>query len=141
VKVAVGRSALDERDRFLTLCAERAPVSERFASLDPGWLVGIDLALQRRALTDLVVFDTLDTVADLDVRDGVLRIHELFARTLPPLADVLALAPPHDRVELYFCPDVVAPDARPEALDDGVWMARGPWPVDGPIGISRLAEH
>ncbi|MCK6550064.1 GNAT family N-acetyltransferase [Myxococcota bacterium] len=131
----------DERDGFLALCDARAPVSERFASLDPGWLVGIDLALQRRAITDLVVFDALDVVADLDVKDGVLRVHELFARTLPPLADVLALAPLHERVELYFCPDRLAPAARPEPLDDGVWMARGRWPIEGPIGISRLAEH
>jgi GNAT superfamily N-acetyltransferase len=132
-----------ERPWLAELVAERAPISNRLASLDPGWLVGIDLALGRRAPTDLVVLDDLGAVVDWEVVGGALRLHDVFARELPPLADVVGRAPPHERVELWFCPDRLAPTARPEPLPEaGVWMFRGPWPLDdSPIAVSRLAEH
>ncbi len=136
--------AAAERARFLATCAERDPVSHRFASLDPGWLLGIDLALQRRSLADLVVLEELDAVVDWELHGTTLRVHDVIARELPPLTDVLRLAPPHERVELCFCPDRMAPAARavptPEA---GVWMVRGDWPLEPsvPFAVSRLAEH
>ncbi|MCB9686318.1 MAG: GNAT family N-acetyltransferase [Alphaproteobacteria bacterium] len=137
---------LAEADRasFLDLCARRDPVSWRFASLDPGWLVGIDLALQRRTLADLVALDELGAVVDWEVRDGVLHLHDVFAEELPALRELLALAPPHTSVRLAMCPDRLAPDAVPfPQLDEGVLMARGAWPLpaDVPLGLSRLAEH
>ena len=124
------------------LLGERAPVSHRLASLDPGWLVGIDLALQRRGLADLTLLEDLGAVVDWEVVDGVLRLHEVIARELPPLAELLARAPRHRHVELHLCPDRLAPDARAEVMPEaGVWMFRGPWRLDGPIAVSRLAEH
>jgi GNAT superfamily N-acetyltransferase len=132
----------NERPWLEALLAARTPLSHRLASLDPGWLVGIDLALQRRTLTDLFVLDEIGAVVDWEVAAGVLRLHDVFARALPPLADLLALAPRHERVELHFCPDRLAPDARPEPLPDaGVWMFRGSWPPRGPVAVSRLADH
>jgi GNAT superfamily N-acetyltransferase len=131
-----------DRPWFDTLLAERTPLSHRLASLDPGWLVGIDLALQRRTLADLFLVEDLDAVVDWESVDGVLRLHDVFARELPPLADLLARAPRHRHVELHFCPDRFAPLARAEPLPEaGVWMFRGPWPLEGPIAVSRLAEH
>lgn len=137
---------LAEADRasFLDLCARRDPVSWRFASLDPGWLVGIDLALQRRTLADLVALDELGAVVDWEVVDGVLHLHDVFAEELPALRDLLALAPAHTGVLLAMCPDRLAPDALPvPQRDAGVFMARGAWPLSPelPLGISRLAEH
>lgn len=132
----------DEQGWFDALVAARVPVSHRIASLDPGWLVGIDLALQARGLLDLTALDDLGAVVDWEVAGGTLRLHDVFARELPPLDEILARAPAHERVELHFCPDRLAPDARPEPIEDsGTWMFRGPWPLDGPIAISRLAEH
>lgn len=126
---------------FLSLCNEREAVSEQFASLDPGWLVGIVLALQGRTVADLTWLPELGVAVDWDVRDGHLHLHDVFARTLPPLAELLALAPPHDAVSLHVCPDKLAPSARAVPIDDGVWMARGHWPVTGPVGMSRLGVH
>lgn len=143
---AGGGRPLAEADRasFLDLCARRDPVSWRFASLDPGWLVGIDLALQRRTLADLVVLDELGAVVDWEVRDGVLHLHDVFAAELPPLAALLELAPAHRAVMLSPCPDRLAPEAVPVPQpSEGVFMVRGPWPLplDLPLGMSRLAEH
>ncbi|MCA9493138.1 MAG: GNAT family N-acetyltransferase [Myxococcales bacterium] len=133
-----------DRASFLDLCARRDPVSWRFASLDPGWLVGIDLALQRRSLADLVALDELGAVVDWEVVDGVLHLHDVFAAELPTLRDLLALAPPHAGVRLAMCPDRLAPDAVPVPQPDaGVFMVRGAWPLplELPLGVSRLAEH
>jgi GNAT superfamily N-acetyltransferase len=136
------RLSPSERPWLDALLAARAPISHRLASLNPGWLVGIDLALQGRAPTDLVVLDDLGAAVDWELAGDVLRLHDVFARELPPLADLLARAPRHARVELGFCPDRLAPDARPEPDPAaGVWMFRGPWPLEPPIAVSRLAEH
>lgn len=134
--------APDEWPWLEALLAERDPVSHRFSSLDPGWLVAIDLALQRRTVADLILLEELGAVVDWELCDGVLRLHDVFARELPPLDELLARAPRHERVELHVCPDRLAPDARPEAMPEaGVWMFRGDWRLDGPIAVSRLMEH
>jgi hypothetical protein len=131
-----------DRPWLEALLPARDPVSHRLASLDPGWLVGIDLALQRRTLAALTALDDLGAIVDWEVVDGALRLHDVFARELPPLAELLARAPRHARVELHVCPDRLAPDAQPEAMPEaGVWMFRGAWPLEEPIAVSRLAEH
>jgi len=141
-----GRPLTDaDQAAFLELCPHRDPVSHVFASLDPGWLVGLDLALQGRSLGDLFALDALDAVVDWRVRDdGVLELHDVFAATLPELEAILALAPPHDGVLLCVGADRLAPEA--EAIpwpEGGVFMVRGDWPVpDGErFTVSRLAEH
>lgn len=134
----------DGQRSFVRRCLTREPVSHRYASLDPGWLVGIDLALQRRSLAQLTWIASLDAVVDWTLRGKVLAVHDIFAPALPPLADLLAHAPAHEAVELYCCPDRLAPEATAVPIPEaGVWMARGAWPIDHrlPIGISRLAEH
>ncbi len=134
----------DERGWFLELCARRVPVSERFDSLDPGWLIGLDLALGGRSLDALVVLDALGAVVEWSVRDRVLHLHALISDAPVPLDAVLRLAPPHDGVALHLCPDRLAPTARPVPMPEaGVWMLRGAWPLgeDAPIAISRLAQH
>ena len=129
---------------FLDLCARRDPVSHRFASRDPGWLVGIDLALLRRTLADLVVLDALGAVVDWSVTDGVLELHDVFARELPRLDDLLRLAPPHRAARVMFCADRLAPRAPAVPMPDaGWWMVRGDWPLgdEVPFAVGRLADH
>lgn len=142
---AVRPLAPTERAAFLARCDARDPVSDAFASLDPGWLVGIDLALQRRSLGELWVVDGLDAVVDWSVGpDGALDVHDVFARRLPPLDALLERAPPHHGVRLHFLPDRLAPGARPVPRPhDGVWMVRGAWPLpaSAPFAVGRLAEH
>ena len=133
-----------ERAWFLDLCARRDPVSHRFASRDPGWLVGIDLALQRRTLADLVVLDALGAVVDWSLTDGVLELHDVFARELPRLDDLLRLAPPHRAARVMFCADRLAPRAPAVPMPDaGWWMVRGDWPLgdEVPFAVGRLADH
>ena len=106
--------------------ARRAPVSDRFASRDPGWLFGIDLRLGGRDVSALQLVD--DLVAD----------------ELPSLQVLCAEAPRHRAVELSFCPDLLAPEATPIAApEEGVLMIRGDWPLsaDVPLGYSPLSEH
>jgi hypothetical protein len=131
-----------DRDAFLALCPHREPISDVFASLDPGWLVGIDLALQGRSLGDLVVLDGLGAVVDWQVRDGVLHVHDVFAERLPELEAMRRLAPPHREVLLCCGADKLAPEAVPEPWDGGM-MVRGAWPVpeEVPFCVGRLAEH
>ncbi len=140
-----GRPLADaDLPRLLATCDARDPLSHQFASRDPGWLLGVNLALQRRSFRDLVALDPLDAIVDWRVRDGVLEVHDVLAERLPPLADLLALAPPHERVTLHFCPDRLAPDARPiPTPEDGVWMVRGDWPLppDLPFAVPHLAAH
>jgi hypothetical protein len=88
------------------------------------------------------VLEDLGAVVDWEVVGGALRLHDVFARALPPLGELLARAPRHERVELHVCPDRLAPEARAEVLPEaGVWMLRGDWPLEEPIAVSRLAEH
>ena len=134
-----------ERAWFLDLCAHRDPVSHRFASRDPGWLAGINLSLQWRSLADLAVLDALGAVVDWSVTgDGVLELHDVFARELPPLDDLLRLAPPHCAVRLMFCPDRIAPRAPAVPMPAaGWWMVRGDWPLGDeiPFAAGRLWDH
>jgi len=134
-----------DREAFLALCPHRDPVSHRFASLDPGWLVGIDLALSRRSLADLFVVDALGVVVDWTVTDdGVLQLHDVFAEALPDLEALLRVAPAHREVLLCIGADRLAPEAEPVPWPEGgAFMVRGDWPIpdDLPFAVSRLAEH
>ncbi len=129
-----GRPLTDaDRAPFLELCRYRDPVRHVFASLDPGWLVGIGLALQGRSLGDPVALDALDTVVDWRLRDdGVLELHDVFAAALPELPAILALAPP-DGVLLCVGADRLAPEAEAISLAGGGRvhgagrLARGRW--------------
>jgi hypothetical protein len=135
----------DEGAALRDRCARRDPVSHAFASRDPGWLAGIDLALQRRTLADLRAIDGLGAVVDAEVAaDGVLDLHDVIAEHLPPLPEVLRRMPPHRGVRLWVCPDRLAPGARPVPMPEaGVWMVRGDWPLPDavPFAVGRLAEH
>ncbi|MEZ4655074.1 MAG: GNAT family N-acetyltransferase [Candidatus Eisenbacteria bacterium] len=126
------------------LCSVRDPASDRLSSLDPGWLAGIDLALQGRVSRDLTGIPGLGAFVDWTVRDGALEIHDVIAPSLPTLPELLAAAPPHERVELHMAPDRLAPDAVPIPQPEvGVLMVRGEWPFgdDVPLAVSRLGEH
>ncbi|MEM9695292.1 MAG: hypothetical protein AAGA56_22305 [Myxococcota bacterium] len=125
-------------------CAQRDPVSSSFGSLDPGWLLAIVLSLQGRGLHDLVVLRQSDAMVDWELRDdGTLEVHDVIASRLPSLETLLREAPPHERVELFFCPDRLAPEATPIPLpEEGLWMVRpDPGLGDIALAVPRLASH
>jgi hypothetical protein len=77
-----------------------------------------------------VVLDALGAVVDWSVTDGVLELHDVFARELPRLDDLLRLAPPHRAARVMFCADRLAPRAPAVPMHDaGWWMVRGDWPL------------
>jgi hypothetical protein len=83
-------------------------------------------------------------VVDWSVTDGVLELHDVFARELPRLDDLLRLAPPHRAARVMFCADRLAPRARAVPMPDaGWWMVRGDWPLgdEVPFAVGRLADH
>lgn len=75
--------------------------------------------------------------------DGeTLCLRYVFARALPPLAEITRYTPPHARVVRSMTPDRLAPLARPVGVP-GPMMVRGPWPLpsDLPLGVTPLGEH
>ena len=135
----------NDRAELHARLARRAPVSDRFASLDPGWLFGIDLHLGQRDIAALHWIDAVDAIVDWKVDEaGTLRIADIVADSLPSLQALCAAAPRHRAVELAFCPDLLAPQAEPIAApEEGILMLRGDWPLpdDLPLAVSPLAQH
>jgi GNAT superfamily N-acetyltransferase len=130
------------------LLVHRAPISRRFASRDPGWLLGIDEVLWTGGLSHLYEFD--DAVVAWEVLGEELQIYDLVAKERDStewrgnlLHSLLAACPwSFERVVFWFTPDLVAPQASPISwAEDDFLMVRGPWPVGRPLAISPLAAH
>ena len=89
----------------------------------------------------------LDAVLSLELGGGVLRLFDVVAREIPPLAEILARIPAAPaRVEVYFAPDqLAAPELRaePHVLHGSeVFMVRGPFPEPkGPFMLPRTGRH
>jgi hypothetical protein len=83
-------------------------------------------------------------VVDWSVTDGVLELHDVFARALPRLDDLLRLGPPHRAARVMFCADRLAPRAPAVPMPEAGWlMVRGDWPLgdEVPFAVGRLADH
>ncbi len=123
--------------------AQRAPVSERFAAREPGWLLGIDAVLWTGDLRLFQRIEALDCAVIWEIEGRSLQLYQLIARELPPLDAVLAHCPwPFDELLLWFGPDLLAPGA--EALpfdDDEVLMVWGDWPQLEPFCLPPLERH
>lgn len=129
---------------FSSLLAKRAPVSRRFASLEPGWLVTIDCALQRRLEDGLLYLPEHDAIVVIDHAPDGARIAEVIAEKLPPAEVVVSLVrDPSLPVWWTFPPHELDPTARAvlKPVEYGSFMVRGNWPDLGPIGFSPLWEH
>ncbi|HET9598864.1 MAG TPA: GNAT family N-acetyltransferase, partial [Anaeromyxobacteraceae bacterium] len=95
------------------LLRRRAPVSDAFAARDEGWLFVIDEMIARGDLRRLAVVDEPRMIVVCEVVDRVLRVHDVVALAVPPLADVLAAAPaPFEAAELWMPADRLAPGAE-----------------------------
>lgn len=125
------------------LLAARAPVSDLFASRDPGWLFGIDVVLRTGGLGNLFLVDAPRMLVACEVVEGVLRVHDVVAAERPSLDDVLAAAPaPYCAVELWMPADRLAPDAAPlPSAGEDLLMVRGDWPDLPPFCVGWLASH
>jgi hypothetical protein len=88
----------------------------------------------------------LDAVLSLELDGGTLRLYDVVARALPPLAALLAEIPRVlERVEVYFAPDKLRTELRPEEHvlgGDDRLMVRGAFPEPaGPFMLPRSARH
>lgn len=124
------------------LLAERAPVSQRL-----GVAGGAAVLLFDEARRPLHHVPDLDAVLSLELEGDVLRLFDVVAREIPPLAEILARIPAAPaRVEVYFAPDrLAAPELRaePHVLHGSeVFMVRGDFPRPaGPAMLPRTARH
>ncbi len=118
----------------------RAPVSPTLGVVRELPVFLFDTA--RASLTD---FPDLGAVV-WSTRDGAtLRLHDVVAREVPPLREILLrVASPVARVECYFVPDLLGADFRAEPwLLDGEehLMARGPFVAEAvPVILPRSAR-
>jgi len=129
--------------RVLLLLGSREPMSDRFAARDPGWLFGIDEVLWTGGLDHLVLVEEPPLLVAAEVVAGVLRVHDVVAREVPALDDVLAAAPTgYDAVELWMPSDRLAPGADPLPYPESdLLMVRGEWPALPPFAVGQLASH
>jgi predicted N-acetyltransferase YhbS len=121
--------------RLHRLLDERAPVSGRL-----GVVAERDVFLFDAARSPLACFPDLDLVAWM-ARDGTtLRIHDLLAREVPSLPELVGrIAGPIDRVEVAFTPDRLGAGFVPAPTEpDDLLMALGPFVDEG--AEVRLAE-
>ena len=126
------------------LLRRRAPASSRWGTREPGWLVLTDAALSRRLDAVFAWLPQHDAVIAWEAVGEDQHILDVIAAQLPPKEAVLgALPPARGRVLWSFCPDLLDPEAQPEALPatSGAFMTRGPWPKLDPFGVSPLWEH
>jgi GNAT superfamily N-acetyltransferase len=126
------------------LLATRTPVSHWLGVGEPGWLFVIDEVLACSGFARLYHAADLGAVVVLEVRDGALRLYDVVAPELPPLAEIAARVPePFERIELLFSPDRfdVPVTAVREAYPGDHLMVRGPYPPEaGRFALPLLAR-
>jgi GNAT superfamily N-acetyltransferase len=127
--------------RLQRLLSERTPVSRRL-----GVAGGAAVLLFDEARRPLHLLPDLDAVVSLELEGEVLRLFDVVAREIPPLAEIMARIPAAPaRVEVYFAPDRLeaALAAEPHVLNGSeVFMVRGPFPAPaGPAMLPRTARH
>jgi predicted N-acetyltransferase YhbS len=125
------------------LLAAREPVSPVVASIDPGWLFLIDEVLASWGMRRVYHAASLDALIVFEMEAGTLRIFDIVAARLPPLAAILRCIPePFERVETYFAPDRLearVAGTRPGDPTDCL-MVRGEFDVSVPFMLSPLAR-
>jgi predicted N-acetyltransferase YhbS len=92
----------------------------------------------------LAYFPALDAIVWFTRKDGTLRLHDVVARDIPPLGEILArVSGPLSRVECGFAPDRLDASFRAAPwLFDGEehLMVRGPFVESGPATLPRSAR-
>jgi GNAT superfamily N-acetyltransferase len=126
------------------LLETRVPTSDVYATREKGWLPIINLALQRRLPSGVLVVPGRHFLIVAREQDKVLHLEDVIGPELPELDEILAAIPfEFERVVYHFTPDRLSPLARSEVapVDDGVMQIRGAWPVLPPFGVPSIWEH
>ncbi|MCX4242907.1 GNAT family N-acetyltransferase [Paraliomyxa miuraensis] len=124
--------------------ARRAPLSDVYASVDEGWLFGIDAVLATGDLSLLRRVPQLDAFIAGRLDGDRFTLHDVIATTLPSFAELCTHLPGEGPVRLSFTPDRFA-DARTQAVEPtpyGFYMVRGPFPLRaGEFAVPPLCQH
>lgn len=115
---------------------DRAPISEVFATRDPGWLILIDAALAGVTATWFHHAPDADAILVGEPTATGWVLDDLISHRVP--AEIPALA---GDLVLRFTPDLIAPAATPVPMPVDEFMVRGPWPDLPPFGVPALWEH
>jgi GNAT superfamily N-acetyltransferase len=139
------RPALNGDTAYLRALFEaRTPISDVYATREKGWLPIINLALQRRLPSGVLVVPGRDFLIVARQQGGVLHLDDVIGPELPDLAEVLAAIPfKFERIVYHFTPDRLDPFARTETLSvgGGVMQIRGAWPTMTAFGVPSVWEH
>jgi GNAT superfamily N-acetyltransferase len=134
------------------LLTSRAPVSERFGSLEDGVAFTVALMLTWGDLSRVHYHAGLDVVTVHEVREGTLVLYDVVGAVIPPLEGlVAALDADARRVMTFFAPDRLGAGWSTEAWDQrraeaagDDWfaglMVRGPLTVDGAFMLPPLSR-
>lgn len=121
--------SVSDRDRLDRLLSGREPVSNVLGTAGLRSLFYLNELPRNLARVHYIA--PLDVAAVWELEGDTLRLMDVVGPRVPPLAELLPYAPPHQRLEIGFTPDKLGAPAevRPRAFDD-VLMIRGPWPIE-----------
>lgn len=124
--------------------ARRAPLSDRYAVVDDGWLLGIDAVLATGDLSLLRRVPQLDAFIAGRLQGDRLTLYDVIATSLPSFAELCPYLPGEGPVRLAFTPDrfVEARARSVEPTPHGCYMVRGSFPLRaGEFAVPPLGEH
>jgi hypothetical protein len=126
------------------LLAARTPLSNVYATRELGWLPIINLALQNRLPSGLLVVPQREFLIVARQQGDVLHLDDVIGPEVPRLDEVLSAIPfRFKRIVYHFTPDRLDPHARAQPVSDadGVMQVRGVWPRQITFGVPSVWEH
>jgi hypothetical protein len=132
-----------DRELLARLLFERAPVSDRLASRDPGWHFLIDLALWPAAREMLWYLAEPEAVLVAAEHASGVELYDIVARELPSLETIAeALSIDKGPIHLHISADrFERVYGYRENPDEDVLMVRGKWPITGKgLALSPLCR-
>jgi hypothetical protein len=122
----------------------RAPVSRTCGTKDSDWLYLINLALWGSSAPTIALAAELDAIVVYELRDRVLRLYDVIARSMPTLDTLLPfMGGGFDSVDVFFTPDALdAPtlEAMPTPLVDFLMVRGDVLTSSAPFAISPLSH-
>jgi GNAT superfamily N-acetyltransferase len=144
ISIARPLDPLTELPALVAALSRRTPLSDRYAAMDDGWLLGIDALLSTGDLSLVHRVPELDAFVAGRLEGERFTLCDVITTHLPTWAALAPHLPGRGPVRLAFTPDRF-PDAHARTtapVDDGYYMVRGPFPLDGQdFAVPPLAQH
>jgi len=120
-----------ELDALHAMLGEREPVSNVLGCVRTEYMFFCDLLLASLGFENVYYAEDLDAFAVYRIRNGMLTLFDVVARTVPTLRAILErIDEPVREVRFGFVPDRldVEGSVLTSLLADDIFMVRGPWP-------------